>query len=102
MGKTKVLAAWFDILPVEILSMIAGHLCNEDVKSLSFLCRKLREISLQYIFHDVRFEFSHSGFHALRELLLSDLRQYIVSFTYVIPQLLHPGTSPQTYRFENY
>ncbi|KAJ5982279.1 hypothetical protein N7451_012379 [Penicillium sp. IBT 35674x] len=79
---TKCLTAWFEILPVEILSMIVGLLCNGDAKSLSLVCGKLRELALPYIFHRVRFEFSHSGFNALRQLLLSDLRQYVVSFTY--------------------
>ncbi|KAJ5981978.1 hypothetical protein N7451_012078 [Penicillium sp. IBT 35674x] len=83
MGDTKSLTAWFEILPVEILSMIVGLLCNGDAKSLSLVCGKLRELALPYIFHRVRFEFSHSGFNALRQLLLSDLRQYVVSFTYV-------------------
>lgn len=27
----------------------------------------------------------------IRGLLLSDLRHYVVSFTYTIPELLHPG-----------
>ncbi|CAG8353513.1 unnamed protein product [Penicillium salamii] len=101
MGTAEDPAAWFENLPPEILSIIADHLCNEDAKSLSLVCKTLREVSLPYIFHDVRFEFSQSGFTALRGLLLCDLPQYVVSFTYLIPELLHPGTQSLKFFQEN-
>lgn len=78
-------------LPTELTTIVTDCLCNKDVKNLSLVCRKLREISLSRIFRNVRFPFSSYGFSALRELLLSDMRYYVVSFTYKVPELLSSG-----------
>lgn len=102
MENSEHRTASLDLLPTEILLILVDHLRIEDVKILSFVCGRLRKVSLPYIFYNVYFQFSHSGFHALRELLLSDLRQYIVSFTYTIPELLHPGNDSAIYLRESY
>lgn len=78
-------------LPTELISIVTDCLCNKDVKNLSLVCRKLRDMSLSRIFRNVRFPFSSSGFSALRELSLSDMRYYVVSFTYKVPELLSSG-----------
>ena len=93
--------AGLELLPQEILLTLVDHLRTEDVKILSSVCRRLRTIYLSHIFRHVEFRFSRSGLRALRELLLSDLRQYIVSFTYTIPELLHPGNASQLHVGEN-
>lgn len=74
--------------PTELTTIVTDFLCNKDVKNLSLVCRKLREMSLSRIFRNVQFPFSSSGFSALRELLLSDIRYNVVSFTYKVPELL--------------
>jgi hypothetical protein len=43
------------------------------------------------IFQFVRFEFSRSGLRELRDLSNSEIRHHVVSFTYVVPELLRPG-----------
>jgi hypothetical protein len=82
-----------ELLPNEILYMVVQLLCMYDVGHLAFTSNRLREVCIPYLFRNVRFSFSSSGFGELRRLLLSDVRQNVVSFTYVIPELLRPGKS---------
>jgi hypothetical protein len=82
-----------ELLPNEILYMVVQLLCMYDVGHLAFTSNRLREVCIPYLFCNVRFSFSASGFSELRRLLLSDVRQNVVSFTYVIPELLRPGKS---------
>ena len=43
------------------------------------------------LFHQVEFQFSEAGFDELKSLLKSDVRHHVVSFTYVVPELLKTG-----------
>lgn len=92
MKRSSLPAVTIELLPTEIKIYVTNYLRNKHVKNLSLVCRKLREVSLPRIFRNVRFQFSRSGFNALREFLLSDLCRYVVSLTYKVPELLHPGT----------
>lgn len=98
MTATIQLAVTLQLLPPEITVYITDCLCVKDVKNLSLVCRKMREVSLSRIFRNVQFEFSHHGFNALRELSLCDLRYYVVSFTYTAPEILHPGRDLRMFR----
>lgn len=82
------------LLPTEILYVVVEHLFVQDMRHLSCASGRLREVCMPNLFRNVRFPFSDSGFDGLRRLLLSDVRHYVVSFTYVIPELLRPGKAP--------
>ncbi|KAJ5100794.1 hypothetical protein N7456_006846, partial [Penicillium angulare] len=81
-------SAELEPLPTEILFMIVQHLFIRDVKCLSCVNQRMRMICLPVLFNKVRFAFSDFGLDGLRRLALSDARQYVVSLTYVIPELL--------------
>ncbi|PLB49079.1 hypothetical protein P170DRAFT_174660 [Aspergillus steynii IBT 23096] len=80
--------ARFELLPTELLYEIITRLSSRDVKRLSSVSERLRKVCLPYLFRNVSFEFSRSGFISLQRLLLSNLRWYVVSLTYVVPELL--------------
>jgi hypothetical protein len=86
--------ARLELFPTEILHVVVEHLLTQDLKYLSRVSEQLRKICMPYLFRNVRFSFSNSGFDKLRRLLESHVRQYVVSFTYVIPELLQPGKAP--------
>ncbi|CAG7937912.1 unnamed protein product [Penicillium nalgiovense] len=79
-------------LPTEILRVVVSHLFIQDMKHLASASKRLRDVCLPYLFHNVVFSFSDSGLDGLRLLMQSDVRQYVVSFTYLIPELLRPET----------
>ncbi|KAJ5481508.1 hypothetical protein N7475_000320 [Penicillium sp. IBT 31633x] len=81
---------WLESLPTEILCVVVSHLFIQDMKHLASASKRLRDVCLPYLFHNVVFSFSDSGLDGLRLLIQSDVRQYVVSFTYVIPELLRP------------
>lgn len=83
--------AWLEPLPAELLYLVVKQLLIQDLKHLSCVSKRLRNVCLPYLFHEVRFSCSASGLDGLRRLMLSDVRQYVVSFTYMIPELLRPG-----------
>ncbi|CAG8879497.1 unnamed protein product [Penicillium salamii] len=78
-------------LPTEILRVVVSHLFIQDMKHLASASKRLRDVCLPYLFHNVVFSFSDSGLDGLRLLMQSDVRQYVVSFTYLIPELLRPA-----------
>lgn len=79
--------ASLDRFPTEVFQEILRHLASADVKSVSCLNKRLREISEPIIFRHVRFHFCEAGFKALNHFLHSKVLQHVVSFTYVFPEL---------------
>lgn len=83
-----------ELLPTEILYGIVKCLDNRAIKRLSCISRRMRDVCLPSLFRKVSIEYSHVGFDVLENLLQSHLHQYIVTFQYVVPELLKPGESP--------
>jgi hypothetical protein len=82
-------------LPVEILHRVVNLLPPLDIKSLSCASKWLREVCLPSVFRRVRFRFALAGFDGLKGVLKSDIRRCVVSFTYVVPELLKTGKHPR-------
>ena len=80
-----------ETLPSEISRIIIDLLPLWDVKDLSRTSKSVRESCLPCLFHSVEIPFSTDGFNGLKSLIESDARYHIVSFTYVVPELLKPG-----------
>jgi hypothetical protein len=80
-----------ETLPTEIFRIIIDFLTPWVVKDLSRASKRLRESCLPSLFRRVKFQFSEAGFDGLKSLLKSDARNHIVSFTYVVPELLKAG-----------
>lgn len=81
-------------LPTEILYKIVEYLHSQEIKPLLYINRRMRDVCLLTLFRKVRFGFSDNGFDGLEGLLQSShLYPYIVSFQYVVPQLLKPSKS---------
>jgi hypothetical protein len=78
-------------LPTEILRDIVDLLPLQDIKQLSCASKRLREICLPPLFRRVNVEFSQAGFENLSDILKSDVRYHVVSFTYIAPDLLRTG-----------
>lgn len=83
--------ARLEILPAEILRDIVKRLAGVDVLEISRVSRRLRDICAPYLFHDLRIQFSVEGLDRLQQLIGCDVRQHVVSLTYVIPELFPPG-----------
>jgi hypothetical protein len=77
-----------ETLPTEIFRIIINFLTPWAVKDLSRTSKRLREACLPSLFRRIEFQFSEAGFDGLKSLLKSDARNYIVSFTYAVPELL--------------
>ena len=80
-----------EFLPTEILYKIVEYLHGWQVKGLSCVNRRIRDVCLPSLFRKVSFEFSEDGFDGLAGLLQSHLCPFIVSFQYIVPQLLKNG-----------
>jgi hypothetical protein len=78
-------------LPTEILRDIVDLLPLQDIEQLSCASKRLREICLPSLFRRVKVEFSQAGFEKLSDILKSDARYHVVSFTYIVPDLLRTG-----------
>jgi hypothetical protein len=68
-----------------------GYINGRHLRSLSCVSKWIRSICTPSLFQNVSFEFSEEGFDGLEELLQSRLCSYVISFQYVVPQLLRPG-----------
>jgi hypothetical protein len=79
-------------LPTKILSAVVDLLPLREIKHLSCVSKLLRKVCLPPLFRRVRFRFALAGFEEITVLLKSDVRYYIVSFTYTVPKLLMTGT----------
>lgn len=84
-------AVYLETLPTEVLRDIVDHLSFRDVEALSLASRRLREICQPSLFRRVKFEFSEVGFERLKTIIGSDIRHHVVSFKYVVPELLKNG-----------
>jgi hypothetical protein len=71
--------------------MIIDLLLPWEVKKLCRANKRLREACLPPLFRRVEFKFSEAGFNELKTLMKSDARYHVVSFTYVVPELLKAG-----------
>jgi hypothetical protein len=80
-----------ETLPIEISRIIIDLLLPWHVKDLSRASKRLREACLPSLVRRVEFQFSEAGFDGLKSLLTSDARHHVVSFTYVVPDLLKAG-----------
>lgn len=78
-------------LPLNILYRVVKFLPPWDIEKLSCVNKRLREASLPALFRAIRFEFSKAGFDGLNRLPDSDIRHYVVSLTYMAPEILKPG-----------
>lgn len=78
-------------LPTEIVHAVVGFLKPWDVKKLSYTSKRLRQACLPTIFRRVEFEFSLHGIGELKDLLKSDVRSHVRSFSYELTGLLKPG-----------
>ena len=87
----------FETLTAEALYLVIDLLSLSDIKQLSCTNTQLRRACLPFLFRHVEFPFSKAGFDDLRSLLESDARQHVVSFTYIVPELLNPGKHSSRY-----
>ncbi|KAJ5183278.1 hypothetical protein N7492_000894 [Penicillium capsulatum] len=87
-------SAFLEFFPTEILYSIVKYLYFWEVKSLSCVSRRMRDVCVPTLFRNISFEFSDAGFDVLESLLQSQLRQYVASIEYVVPKLLKPGKYP--------
>lgn len=83
--------ARLDLLHSDILNRVVKFLPPWEIEDLSCVNKRLREASLPVLFRAVRFEFSKTGLNGLKRLSDSDIRQHVVSLTYVAPEILKPG-----------
>lgn len=77
-------------LLIEIIIHILQLLPSWQRKQLSGISRRIRVKCLLSVFQFVRFKFSRSGLRELRNLADLEIRHHVVSFTYVVPELLKP------------
>lgn len=82
---------YLENLPNEILNSIVEYLGRREIKRFSSANKRMRDISLPFLFRNLRFTFSKKGFDKLENILKSQLSNYIVSVQYVVPELLNPG-----------
>ncbi|KAH6716425.1 hypothetical protein BKA61DRAFT_721020 [Leptodontidium sp. MPI-SDFR-AT-0119] len=78
----------FETLPTEISRSIIDLFAFWEVKRLSCASKSVREACLLSLFRCIEIAFSDDGFNGLKSLIELDTRYYIVSFTYVVPELL--------------
>ncbi|KAH7305379.1 hypothetical protein BKA65DRAFT_531191 [Rhexocercosporidium sp. MPI-PUGE-AT-0058] len=78
----------FETLPTEISCIIIDLLLLWDVKYLSCTCKSVREACMPSLFRYVEIPFSTDGFNNLKRLINRDACYYIISFTYVVLELL--------------
>lgn len=87
----RSLTPHFETLTAEPLHLIIDLLSLSDIKQLSSVNTRLREACLPFLFRHIKFQFSKIGFDDLRSLSNSDARHHVISFTYIVPELLNPG-----------
>ncbi|KAK8142117.1 hypothetical protein G3M48_009321 [Beauveria asiatica] len=77
-------------LPTEIIHAVVEFLEPWSIKKLSYTSKRLRQACLPTIFRRVKFEFSLAGIEGMKGLLKSNVRSYVTSFSYEVPELLKP------------
>lgn len=83
-----------DSFPSPILHVILNQVSFHQLKFLSYVNRRLREVCVPYLFREVKCRFSSQSFDNLRSLTSSKLCHYVVSFTYTAPGIIEPGRDP--------
>jgi hypothetical protein len=83
-------------LPNELLCKIVECLVKWEVKHFSLVNRRMRDVSLPFLYRNFRFTFSKKGLDRLEGFLRSNLCHHVVSIQYVVPELLNPGESSHT------
>ena len=78
-------------LPTETLLLILQYLCLNNLQSLAYMNRRLREISISILFRHIRFTFSHPGLRALRDYAKSKASKYVRILIYRVQTLLKPS-----------
>ena len=92
MSLTKHYAiAHLELLPTNILSMIADRFRLWKIRLLSLVSKRLREVCLPFLFGHNEFQFSEAGFDELESFLTLDVRHHVVFLAYVVPELLKTG-----------
>ncbi|RDW93148.1 uncharacterized protein DSM5745_00470 [Aspergillus mulundensis] len=79
-------------LPTELFDEIRYDdvLSDEDIISLSCVCKRFRKLCVPSIFDSVRFSCSKFGLENLRDWAKSELRHHAIFFAYWIPPFLDP------------
>ena len=75
-------------LPTELLRIVVDLLPFQDIKELSYTSKQLRGVYLPSLFRSLKFEFSQAGFEQLESIIELDIRYHMVSFTYIVLDLL--------------
>jgi len=78
-------------LLTETLYAVVDLLPHREIKDLSCASKPLREACLPTLFRRVKFEFSQAGLGELKNILKSDIRCYVISFIYELPDLFMSG-----------
>ncbi|KAL5335654.1 hypothetical protein BJX70DRAFT_401434 [Aspergillus crustosus] len=77
-------------LPTEVLNLILASLPSWEIKDFSLVNRRLRDVCLPFLFHQVRFKFSEAGLNGLQQLKNSPVRLHVRSLIYTVPELIKP------------
>lgn len=86
-------SVYLESLPNELLCKIVEYLVKWEIKHFSLANRRMRDVSLPFLYRTFRFTFSKNGLDRLEEFLRSNLYHHVVSIQYVVPELLNPGES---------
>lgn len=85
--------AYLENLPNELVCKIVEYLVKWEIKYFSLVNRRMRDVSLPFLYRSFQFKFSKKGLDKLERLLRSSICHHVVSIQYVVPQLLNPGES---------
>lgn len=92
---------YLENLPNEILHKIVEYLGKREVKCLSSVNKRMRDISQPFLFRNLQFSFTQNGFNKLERVLNSQVSHHIVSIQYVVPELLSPGENSHKSRLDS-
>ncbi|KAJ5988273.1 hypothetical protein N7481_003483 [Penicillium waksmanii] len=84
----------FELMPTEILFCVVNCLQKRDIKEFSCVSKRARDVCLPFLFREVSIDFSSAGFRKLDKMLHSHICRYIVSFQYIVQDLVKPGKIP--------
>jgi hypothetical protein len=86
-------SAYLENLPNELLCKIVEYLVKWEIKHFSLVNRRMRDVSLPFLYRSFQFTFSRKGLDKREEFLRSNICHQVVSIQYVVPELLNPGES---------
>ena len=70
--------------------MVASHLGQRSLKSLSLANKTFRCLCAPYLFHTLNVSFSVAGLDCLQQVSTSQLAQYVKVVCYKAPELIDP------------